>query len=129
MIDHEEEVFEAVSTALRNAFDGIYVIGVELSDVPPQFPAVSFVLKNNEVNQRGSTFESVQNVASEEYETQIYSNLESSKKAKEETKEILAVIDGVMSDLFYIRSFSQPVPNADSKYTRRVARYRNTNIV
>lgn len=129
MIDHEEEVFDAVSTALRNEFESIYVIGVELSDEPPRFPAVSFVLKNNEVNARGSTFESVQNVASEEYETQIYSNLESPKEAKSETKEILAVIDGVMSDLFYIRSFSQSIPNADTKYTRRIARYKNTNIV
>ena len=129
MIDHEEEVFDAVSTALRNNFEDVYIIGVELSDAPPQFPAVSFVLKNNEVNAQYSTFESVQNGASEEYETQIYSNLESSKEAKKQTKEILAVIDGVMSDLYYIRSFNQPVPTADTKHTRRIARYRNTNIV
>jgi hypothetical protein len=129
MIDHEEEVFDAVSAALRDNFEGIYIIGVELSDEPPRFPAVSFVLKNSEVNRQGSTFESVQNVASEEYETQIYSNLETPKEAKKQTKEILSVIDGVMSDLFYIRSFSQPIPTADTKYTRRVARYKNTNIV
>ena len=129
MIDYEEIVFEAIATALRNRIEGIYVIGVELSDVPPQFPAVSVVQKQNEANTKYSTFDNVENVASEEYEINAFSNLESSKAAKEQTKEIIAVIDGVMSDLFYIRSFCQPIPNADTKYTRRVARYKKTNVV
>lgn len=129
MIDYESEVFDAVATALRDKFDGIYVIGVELSDAPSQFPAVSFVQTGNEVNTMYSTFDSVENVATEEYKAEVYSNLESPKEAKAQTKEITAVIDGVMSGLFYIRTFCQPIPNADTKYTRRVARYKKSNVI
>lgn len=129
MIDNEQLVYDEVSTALRASFDGIFIVGVEITDAPPQFPAVSIVKKNSGVNEKYSTFESVENVASEEYEFGIYSNLESEKEAKQQIKNLLAVINGVMCDLFYIRSFCQPILNADTKYTRNIARYKNTNIV
>lgn len=129
MIDNEQLVYDKVSTALRTAFDGVFIVGVEITSAPPQFPAVSIVKKNSGVNAKYTTFESVENVASEEYEFGIYSNLESEKEAKQQIKNLLAVINGVMCDLFYIRSFCQPIPNADTKYTRNIARYKNTNIV
>lgn len=128
MIDCEDIVFERVSSALRDRFDGIFITGVELTDVPPQFPATSIVQTNSEVNKRYSTFDSVENVDSEEYKFDVCSNLEGQKAAKDQTKEIIAVIDGVMCDLYYIRTFCQPIPSADNKYTRRVARYIKTNI-
>lgn len=129
MIDNEQLVYDEVSGALRNAFDGIFITGVEITDTPPQFPAVSIVKKNSEVNKKYSTFEYVENAASEEYEFGVHSNLESQKDAKTQCKNILAVIDGVMCDLFYIRSFCQPIPSADTKYTRHVARYKKTDVV
>ena len=129
MIDNEDIVYEKVSTSLRAAFDGIFIIGTELTDAPSQFPAVYIIKKNSGVNEKYSTFDYVENVASEEYEYGAYSNLESSKDAKKQVKNIIAVIDGVMSDLFYIRTFCQPIPNADRKYTRHVARYKKTNVV
>ena len=129
MIDNEQLVYDEVSSALRLAFDGIHIVGVEITDTPPQFPAVSIVQINSSVNKRGSTFEKVDNVAEEEYKFDVYSNLESQKDAKAQVKAIVAVIDGVMSDLFYIRSFCQPIPNADKKYTRRVARYKKNNVI
>lgn len=129
MIDNEDIVYDAVSSALRSAFDGIFITGVEITDTPPQFPALSIIQSNSTVNERYSTFEKVDNVAAEEYKFDIYSNLESQKDAKQQTKNILAVIDGVMCDLFYIRSFCQPIPSADAKHTRRVARYKKTDVV
>ena len=130
MIDNEQLVYDEVSTALRTVFDSIFVVGVEITDAPPQFPAVSIVKKNSGVNTKYSTFENIENVASEEYEFGIYSNLESEKEAKQQTKDILAIINGVMcDDLFYIRTFCQPIPNADTKYTRNIARYRKTDVV
>lgn len=129
MIDNEQLVFDEVSTALRAAFNDIHIVGVEITDTPPQFPAVSIIQLNSSVNGRYSTFDKVDNVAEEEYKFDIYSNLESQKEAKKLLKEILAVIDGVMSDLFYIRPFSQPIPNADRKFTRHVARYKKTDVV
>lgn len=128
MIDNENLVFDAVSGALRAKFDGIFIIGTELTDTPSQFPAVSIVQTNNEVNKKHSTFDKVDNVASETYTFDVYSNLEVQKDAKQQTKDIVEVIDAMMSGLFYPRTFCQPLPGADSKLARRVARYTKTNV-
>lgn len=128
MIDNELLVYDKVSEALRAAFNPVFITGTEMTDVPPQFPAVYIILKTSEVNTRHSTFDNVENVASETYEFGIYSNLEGERDAKEQTRAVLAVIDDVMSGLFYPRTFNQLIPTADSKYTRRVARYKKTNV-
>ena len=128
MIDTEEQIYNAVSEALRAKFEIIFITGVELVDTPPKFPAVSITKSNSETNSRYSTFEKVDNVAIEQYKFEVCSNLESQKEAKQQTKDIIAIIDGVMSEKFYIRTFDQPIPNADSKITRRVARYKNDNV-
>ena len=130
MIDNEQLVYDEVSTALRSAFNGIHIVGAEITDAPPRPLAVYIVKKNSGANEKYSTFDKVENVASEEYEFGIFSNLEDEAEAKQQTKDILAVIDGVMSDLlFYIRTFGRHIPNADTKYTRLVARYKKTNVV
>lgn len=128
MIDNENLVYDEVSKALRSEFSTIFISGVELVDTPPQFPAVSIVQTNTEVNQKYSTFDKVDNVASETYKFDVYSNLEVLKEAKQQTKDIVAVIDTIMSGLHYPRTFCQPIPNADAKITRRVARYTKTNV-
>lgn len=128
MIDKEDVVFDAVSAALREAFPGIFIIGTDLTDTPPQFPAVSIVQTDNTVNARYSTFEGVENVAVETYTFNAYSNLEVQRDAKRQAKRITEVIDSVMCDLFYPRVFCQFVLNADAKITRRVARYTKNNV-
>lgn len=128
MIDREDVVFDAVSAALREAIPGVFVIGTDLTDTPPQFPAVSIVQTDNTVNQRHSTFDCVENAASETYTFNAYSNLESQRDAKRQVKHITDIIDSVMCDLHYPRVFCQFVLNADAKITRRVARYTKTNV-
>ena len=128
MINHESLVFDMVSAALRDAFDIIFISGVELVDTPPQFPAVSIAQTNNEVNMRGSTFEHIENAAIETYTFNIFSNLESLRDAKDQIQTITEVIDDVMSDLFYPRIFSQPVTNADAKISRRIVRYTKNDV-
>ena len=127
MIDKETEIFEAVATALRQKIKGIYVIGAELSPTPPRFPAVSFVQTNNAVKTEHSTFDSLENVVTEDYKAEVCSNLENGKEAQ--TKEITAVISDVMSDLGYERTFCEVVPNADSTINRRMSRYRKNNVI
>ena len=129
MIDNEQLIYDEVSSALRAQFEGIFVVGAELTDTPPQFPAVSIVQKHSSVNTKYSTFESVENAVIEEYEFGAYSNLEDLHTAKAQTKAIIAVIDGVMERLFYPRTFCQPIPSADAKITRRIARYKKTDVV
>ena len=117
-----------MSEALRARFDTIFITGVELTSTPPKFPAVSIVLMDTTVNERGITFDKVDNVFAEAYTFNAFSNLESQKEAKDQVKEITDIIDEVMSDLYYIRSFCGPVANADPTITRRVARYKNNNV-
>lgn len=125
---NEEKIFDLVSDALRARFDTIFITGVELTSTPPQFPAVSIVLMDTTVNENGSTFDKVDNVFTEAYTFNAFSNLEKQKEAKEQVKIITDVIDGVMSDLYYIRSFCGPVANIDPTITRRVARYKKSNV-
>ena len=127
MIDKETEVFDAVAKGLRSKFKGIYVIGAEMSSAPPKFPAVSFVQTNNAVRSEFSTFYSPENVVSEDYKAEVYSNLETGKEAQ--TKEITAVISDIMSGLGYERTFCEVVPNTDSTINRRMSRYRKNNTI
>lgn len=128
MNDNENIIFDAVSDALRAVSPDVFITGVELTSTPPQFPAVSVVMMDNTVNVRGSTFDKVDNVSTEAYTFNAFSNLENQKEAKAQVKEITDVIDEVMSSLHYIRSFCGPVANIDPTITRRVARYKNDVI-
>ena len=127
MIDKETEVFEAVAIALRKKIKGVYVIGAEMSPTPPKFPAVSFVQTNNAVKAEHSTFTCLENVITEDYKAEVYSNLEKGKEAQ--TKEITAVISDVMSGLGYERTFCEVVPNTDATINRRMSRYRKNNVI
>lgn len=127
MIDNEKELFEAVATALRNKFKNIYVIGAELSDAPPRFPAVSFVQTNNSTKTQYATFNSLENVAGEDYKAEAYSNLSKGKEAQ--TKEIVSVISDVVAGFGYERTFCELVPNNDATIARRMARFRKNNVI
>ena len=127
MIDKETEIFAVVAAALRKKIRGIYVIGAEMSSAPPKFPAVSFVQTNNANKSQYSTFYSLENVVTEDYKAEVYSNLEKGKEAQ--TKEITSIISDVMSELGYERTFCEVVPNNDSTINRRMSRYRKQNVI
>ena len=127
MIDKEKEIFDAVATKLREKFPGIYVIGTELSATPPKFPAVSIVQSNNAINETYTTFSSLENVAKEDYKVEVYSNLEKGKETQ--AMEVTAVISDAMSELGYVRTFCETIPNADSTVHRRMSRYRKNNVI
>ena len=126
MIDYEKDIFNLVAKKLHDTFD-IYVIGAEISDSPPKFPAVSFVQTNNANKTNFSTFNSFENVVQEEYKAEVYSNLQTGKEAQ--TKEITKVISDVMQTLGYERTFCEMVPNTDSTICRRMSRYRKNNVI
>lgn len=126
MIDKENEIFKIVSKALHDKYD-IYVIGAEMTPTPPKFPAVSFVQTNNMVQNKYSTFNSLENVAQEDYKAEVFSNLEIGKEAQ--TKEITAVISDCLCKLGYERTFCEIVPNTDSTINRRMSRFRKNNVI
>ena len=127
MIDKENEIFKAVATALRKKNKNIYIIGAEMSPTPPKFPAVSFVQTNNALKSNFSTFDSLENVVTEDYKAEVFSNLEKGKEAQ--TKEITSIISDVMSGFGYERTFCEVVPNADATINRRMSRYRKNNVI
>jgi hypothetical protein len=127
LIDKENEIFKAVSDALRKKIKSIYIIGAEMSPTPPKFPAVSFVQTNNSIKTEHSTFNSLENVVTEDYKAEVYSNLEKGKEAQ--TKEITSIISDVMSEFGYERTFCEVVPNTDSTINRRMSRYRKNNVI
>lgn len=127
MIDKEKEIFDAVALALRNKYKSIYVIGAEITDAPPKFPAVSFVQTNNATKTQYSTFNSLENVVGEDYKAEAYSNLSKGKEAQ--TKEIMSIISDVVATFGYERTFCELVPNADSTISRRMARFRKNNVI
>lgn len=126
MIDKENEIFKAVANALHEKYD-IYVIGAEISDSPPKFPAVSFIQTNNMTKTNFSTFLSLENVVQEEYKAEVYSNLQTGKEAQ--TKEITKVISDCLATLGYERTFCEMVPNTDPTINRRLSRFRKNNVI
>ena len=127
MIDKEFDVFEFVAEKLRNKYPSIYVVGTELTKTPPRFPAVSFVQTNNQIQTNYSTFNSLENVAREDYKAEVFSNLEIGKE--KQTKEITAVRSDAMLELDYERVFCEVVVNADPTINRRVSRYIKNNVI
>ena len=126
MIDYEKDTIELVANALRVKFD-VYVIGAEISDSPPKFPAVSIIQTNNANKTNYSTFNSLENVVQEDYKAEVYSNLQTGKEAQ--TKEITKVISDCLAILGYERIFCEMVPNTDSTISRRLSRYRKSNVI
>lgn len=127
MIDKEKEIFETVATELRKHFKGVYIIGAEMSSAPPQFPAVSFVQTNSAVKTEHSTFDTLENVVTEDYKAEVFSNLEKGKEAQ--TKEITRLISDIMSFRGYSRTFCEIVPNNDPTINRRMSRFRKNNVI
>ena len=127
MIDKEKEIFEAVASALRAKIKSIYIIGAEITDAPPKFPAVSFVQTNNATKTEYATFESLENVVGEDYKAEVFSNLSTGKEAQ--TKEITSTISDTVAGFGYERTFCEMVPNNDATICRRMARFRKNNVI
>ena len=120
MIDIENDVFNAVATALRTEHVGIWVSG-EFVDSPAKFPAVTIVESDNRVFERMRT-RRIENAVRVMYEVQIYSNKASGKKA--EAKAIADTADGVFARLGFTRTMRSQVANLkDATIYRIVCRY------
>ena len=127
MIDKELEIFEFVASRLRKKYPTIYVVGTEITDTPPRFPAVSIVQTNNAIKTRYSTFGSLENVVQEDYKAEVFSNLEKGKE--KETKEIIKDISYCFTEQGYERTFCEPIPNGDTSISRRIARFTKNNVI
>lgn len=120
MIDVENIIFTQLATALRAAYRDISVYG-EFVEVPASFPCVTIVEADNQVLQYTRDLSGVEHYAKIMYEINVYSNKASGKKS--EAKEISNMIDGLMTDMLFTRTFRGQTPNIDRTIYRITLRY------
>ncbi len=121
MIDIENLVFTPIAQAIREQFSGASVTGEYVRE-PSRFPHVSLVESDNYVSliHHDNVPEKYATVM---YEVNVYSNKAGTKKT--EAREILSLIDRMMSDLNFTRIAMTPVPNFENTTIYRLtARYR-----
>ena len=122
MIDCEAKVFQACADAFRAAYPNGYIAGEYVAQ-PPKFPAVMVVEMDNAVDQRAMDNGNVENAVNVMYQVDVYSNLNKGKKAQ--AKAIVALIDEVLAQYRFVRTFCNPIQNMnDATIYRMTARYR-----
>lgn len=122
MIDIESQIFQKCADVFRAVYTNGFIAG-EYVPKPPKFPAVSVVEMDNSVYQPGSDSGAVENFVSVMYQVDVYSNLNTGKKAQ--TKAIIALLDAVFARYGFTRMSLVPVPNMNEPTIYRMtARYR-----
>ena len=120
MIDVENIIFTRLAQALRTAYNGISVYG-EYVEVPASFPCVTIVEADNKVYAPTRDLSGVEHHAQVMYEINVYSNKGNAKKSQ--AKEIINMIDGLMTDMLFTRTFRGQIPNVDRTIYRITLRY------
>ena len=122
MIDCEAKVFQACADAFRAAYPNGYITP-EYVPQPPKFPAVSVVEMDNNVDERAIDNGSIENAVNVMYQVDVYSDLNRGKKAQ--AKAIIALIDEVLAQYRFVRTFCNPIQNFnEATIFRMTARYR-----
>ena len=120
MIDIENKIFNDIATQVQLYFSDASIYS-DAIDVPASFPCVTIQEIDNSVYERSSDSSALENHARLTYEFNIYSNLQSGKKSQ--AKDIQGIIDSVMEDFNFTRTFCSPMPNQDRTIYRIVSRY------
>lgn len=120
MIDIENIIFTRLAQVLRTQFSGISVYG-EFVEAPASFPCVTIVEADNKVYERTRDLSGVEHHAQLMYEINVYSNKANGKKS--EAKAISNMIDGMMTDMLFTRTFRGQTPNIDRTIYRITLRY------
>lgn len=120
MIDIEAEIFTKVRNAVKAEFPNAEISGKTLIK-PTQFPAISFIEENNDVVLKMRDNENVENGADLMYELQVFSVANNSKT---EVKAIVAIVDSIMYDYNFTKTFGGKLSNMyDVGVYRYAARY------
>lgn len=122
MINVESVVFQKCADAFRAAYPNGFIAGEYVSQ-PPKFPAVMVVEMDNNVDERAMDNGNIENAVNVMYQVDVFSNLNKGKKAQ--AKAIVALIDEVLAQYRFIRTFCNPIQNMnDATIYRMTARYR-----
>lgn len=117
----EEKIFQACADAFRAQYPNGYITP-EYVPRPPTFPAVSVVETDNSVYERAADNGTIENAATVVYTVDVYSNLNTGKKAQ--AKAIMALIDAEFAARRFVRNFCSPIQNFnEASIYRMTARY------
>ena len=106
MIDYSNEIFNDAATVLRNAVEGITVIGEYVSS-PTSFPTVTIDEISNVPVHRDSA--KTEKYAAVRYRVQVFSNKQSGKRV--EARSIFDVIDKRLTELGFTRKTYTTTPD------------------
>ena len=119
--DIENELYTTIATELREQFPSIYITGEPLLK-PPSFPCVSMV-EDDTSTYRRTVDSSGEHHSAVHWTVEVYSNLTTGKKTQ--CKEIIKVIDEILTHYNFERISTQPIPNyLDASKYRIIGRYR-----
>lgn len=121
MIDNENEVIQAVKTALHDDFPNMPVYSITTL-APETFPCACVEMMDNYTYKQARTTANIENMAQVMYEVNVYSNKAKSKKT--EAKKIFQIIDETLTGLFYTREYTRPVNIDNGTAYRLVGRYK-----
>lgn len=125
MISIETYVFDKVVTHLETVFQDRFPnlrCATEVVREPASFPFVSFVEMNNATYTRSLTEQPVENHVSLMYEINVYDNDRDYRK--QNCQDVFAEINQVLTELYFTRTYLQPIQNMDdATIYRLVGRY------
>lgn len=120
MLDPESVLFTEVAKKARSKFKGIRVYPEE-TESPASFPCLTFVQSSNTTYRRSLSGDNVENHVSLMYTANAYSNITTG--AKQQCKEIISFVDGIMRSYGFVRTMDEQMPNQDRTISRRTARW------
>ena len=120
MIDIEQEVYNAVRTAVLTAYPTATIALVE-ERTPAKFPFVAIQEMTNATKADTIDSGTTEKYAELMYQVDCYSNAATGRRA--ECKGLISVVDGVMTRLGFYRAMSSPVNMDRATAYRMTARY------
>lgn len=122
MIDIENLVYTNVRSAIKAYSSAISVSGIYV-DVPSKFPHVSIEETDNASVASAISTSDRERAANVTYTINIYTN---TATAKDDAKAIAVVVNDAFSDVGFVRSMKQQMPNIDRTIYRLTMRFQAT---
>lgn len=122
MIDVENLIYTNVRTAVKGQFP-LTSVSSTYVDVPSSFPHVSVEETDSYVPASAISTTDREYAANLTYTVNIYTN---TATAKSNAKAIAAVVNDAFSDMGFVRSMKQEMPNMDRTIYRLIMRFQAT---
>lgn len=124
MIDQELSILADVSSMLKQHIENISVVEQFTEGLPSDYPCVYVYQSSNVINEKYRTFDHMENVVTEIYTCEIFSNIGS----KQQIKEMTDCINAVMESYGYVRTYNEPAETKDKSVLKKIVKYTKENL-